>query len=207
MSDQLFYKRRMQSRNKRETRRSLNISQNPRILIICEGTKTEPKYFEGMISDLRLTSINIDGKGRDPQSIVECAKKEIKNYDEIWCVFDRDDFPKVRFNASLEMANAKKDKIKIGYTNEAFELWYLLHFDYHSSAISRDDLIKKLKKKLGKYEKNMDNIYEQLLDKQDTAIKNAKKLYSSYPNTPNPEKDNPSTTVHLLVERLNGLAL
>lgn len=206
MSDQLFHKR-MRSLNKRETRNSSKKTQIPKILIICEGTKTEPKYFEEMKIDLRLPSIFISGKGIDPQSIVECAIKEINNYDEIWCVFDRDDVPAVRFNAAIEMANARMDKIKIAYSNEAFELWYLLHFDYHTSAISRDDLIKKLKKKLGKYEKNMDNIYEKLLNKQNTAIKNAKKLYNSYLNEPVPERDNPSTTVHLLVERLNKLAI
>jgi len=36
-------------------------------------------------------------------------------------------------------------------------------------------------------------------------IKNAKKLLHSYGNEHNPESDNPSTRVHLLVEVLNAL--
>jgi hypothetical protein len=49
------------------------------------------------------------------------------------------------------------------------------------------------------------NIFDILLNKQQTAIKNAKKLLKSYGDHHNPEQDNPSTTVHNLVELLNNL--
>lgn len=45
-------------------------------------------------------------------------------------------------------------------------------------------------------------MYQELLDKQQTAIKNAEKLLKNY-EPPKPGKDNPSTTVHLLVQKLN----
>ncbi len=45
-------------------------------------------------------------------------------------------------------------------------------------------------------------MYEKLLSKQATAIRNAKKLLSTY-SSPNPEQDNPSTTVFILVEEPN----
>ncbi len=54
-----------------------------------------------------------------------------------------------------------------------------------------------------KYQKNSETIYEKLKDKQENAIKNAKRLLKEY-KPPNPESDNPSTTVHLLVEELNS---
>jgi hypothetical protein len=46
-------------------------------------------------------------------------------------------------------------------------------------------------------------MYKKILDKQPAAIKLAKKLLASY-DPHNPEKDNPCTTVHLLVEALNA---
>jgi len=45
-------------------------------------------------------------------------------------------------------------------------------------------------------------MYKILLPKQKAAIKNAKRLLAQY-NPPNPEEDNPSTTVFELVEELN----
>ena len=53
-----------------------------------------------------------------------------------------------------------------------------------------------------KYKKNSEQIYDELIDKQDIAIKNSRKLLKEYPRQ-SPVQDNPSTTVHLLVEELN----
>jgi hypothetical protein len=53
-----------------------------------------------------------------------------------------------------------------------------------------------------KYKKNSETIYDELIDKQANAIKNATNLLKLYKPC-NPAKDNPSTTVHLLVQELN----
>jgi hypothetical protein len=53
-----------------------------------------------------------------------------------------------------------------------------------------------------KYKKKSYDMYEDLIDKQSDAIKHAEKLLDEYPIR-NPEKDNPSTTVHMLVQELN----
>lgn len=50
--------------------------------------------------------------------------------------------------------------------------------------------------------KRSEQIYDELSEKQAIAIKNAKKLIQQY-QSHNPVQDNPSTTVHLLVEELN----
>jgi hypothetical protein len=74
-----------------------------------------------------------------------------------------------------------------------------------NTGIPRKDYCDKLTNLLGyKYEKNSEMMYEILISegKQAIAIKNAENLLKQYqPN--NPEKDNPSTTVHLLVQELN----
>lgn len=98
---------------------------------------------------------------------------------------------------------SKYQNIKIAYSNEAFELWYLLHFNYYDTKMSRTSYKKMLTSLLKeKYKKNSVDMYEKLLDKQANAIRNAKKLLSAYSSL-NPEQDNPSTTVFILVEELN----
>lgn len=128
------------------------------------------------------------------------------------------------FNNALKDAKSKRKdlNIEVAYNNDSFELWYLLHFNYRDTAILRDEIIKKVIEELKKVEPhkfaklNKDNIKEKkytqmifdtLLDKQETAINNAKNLLSFYGSSHNPEQDNPSTTVHRLVETLNNLGM
>lgn len=174
-----------------------------KFLIVCEGEKTEPNYFRSFRVPKNVFEIDVRGFGENPSRLVIIAKElsEEEDYDQVWCVFDRDDFPKQDFNNAIK--NARDKGIQIAYSNEAFELWYLLHFEFLSAGIPRNDYIKKLKSLLGyKYQKNSETIYDELFNKQPTAIKNATNLLKQY-NSPNPVDDNPSTTVHLLVQELN----
>jgi len=176
-------------------------------LIVCEGAKTEPNYF---ISFRLLSSYvkDVFGIGDNTEELVRrtivfrnaAARYGIK-YDQVWCIFDKNSFPEQNFNNALALA--KKEDIKVAYSNEAFELWYLLHFNYVCTAMPRSEYINKLSSELGEpYEKNSELMYQKLLDRQEAARKNARQLLSTY-SSPNPCKDNPSTTVHLLVEELN----
>ncbi len=173
----------------------------PLFLIVCEGEKTEPNYFKNfrVPNDVR----DIHGLGKNTVSLVEEALRlrGDKDYTQVWCVFDRDSFPAVIFNKALSLA--KRNKIQVAYSNEAFELWYLLHYHYYDSALDRHQYIEKLTSCMGKkYEKNSPDMYDELEEMQPQAIENAKRLLSQYV-PPSPEKDNPSTTVHVLVEELN----
>lgn len=170
-------------------------------LIVCEGEKTEPNYFRAF----RVVSAKVEvlGLGKNTRSLVEAAieEKNKDQYDQVWCVFDRDSFPPDQFNAALTLA--ERNGMKVAYSNEAFEIWYLLHFHYYDAAMSRSDYCKKLSGLLGfEYKKNSPDMHENLLLRQEAAIKNAKRLLAQY-NPPNPEEDNPSTTVFELVEELN----
>lgn len=177
-----------------------------RILIVCEGEKTEPYYFKAF----RVSSavVKISGTGANTFSLVQQAiqtqkdaRKNKEPFDQVWCVFDHDDFPAENFNNAIDLAN--RNNCKIAYSNEAFELWYLLHYCFFDSAIHRKNYISKLEKHLkSKYQKNNPEMYETLLPFQKEAIRNSKNLLARY-SPPNPEKNNPSTTVHLLVEELN----
>lgn len=181
-------------------------------LIVCEGEKTEPNYFRCFPVDTKVIKLDIKGEGKNTKSLVAKAI-ELKNdseYDEsdrFWCVFDRDINGKnsndaQNFNAAMTLA--QNNGIKVAYSNDAFELWYLLHFHFYNTGISRKEYQNMLTKLLGhEYQKNSETIYEELINKQQDAIKHAKRLLMKY-DRPNPESDNPSTTVHLLVEELNS---
>jgi hypothetical protein len=67
--------------------------------------------------------------------------------DEAWVVLDRDANPlnkldKAHFNQALELAKA--NHIFAAYSNDAFELWFLLHYQDLWTAVHRDQLCKML---------------------------------------------------------------
>ena len=201
------------------------------ILIVCEGEKTEPNYFKSFpISGVK---VEIIGKGMNTISLVNDAvleweknAQEEKYFEKLWCVFDRDDFPKENYNQAFESVyseeiklnrryrkkTGRKISIRIAYSNEAFELWYLLHYDHHTSSINRSSYKKMLSDRMKKkYLKKDPNIYDFLIKlSQDTkdrqgqsfAIKNAQKLRDLIKNC-YPHNHNPSTSVDLLVLELN----
>lgn len=148
-----------------------------RILIVCEGEKTEPGYFKTLkdllevkfrdLVDLKKINlkelIEIDGSGKNTKSLVRHtlrlkAQASIP-FGHVWCVFDKDSFTNEQFNSAI--INAEKEDIEVAWSNEAIELWFLLHFEYISTGITRYQYIDKLNYifksiGLGKYEKNMD---------------------------------------------------
>jgi hypothetical protein len=174
-----------------------------RFLIVCEGEKTEPNYFKAFRVPMDV-HISVFGLGEDPLTLVKSATKlsEQDSYDQVWCVFDRDSWPPDKFGNAIHSAIAKG--FKVAYSNEAFELWYVLHFEFLNTGIPREDYIDKMNHHLAKpYRKNSEDIYDELLSRQGTAIRNARKLLLSYAPV-NPVQDNPSTTVYELVESLNN---
>ena len=174
-----------------------------RFLIVCEGSKTEPNYFRTF--RVPRDVVEVHGLGEDPSTLVRSAtdlkNKDGDDYDQIWCVFDRDSWTLENFNNAI--SSARSQGFSVAYSNEAFELWYILHFEYLNTGIPRKDYSPRLSLLLDKkYEKNSETIYDELLDQQHTAIRNAEKLLTEYdPHVP--AKDNTYTTVHLLVQELN----
>jgi hypothetical protein len=190
----------------------------PRILILSNGELAEPQYFQDFKDYIQANTVKIIRSkqfyGKAPFELInivaeykeklENANKFIeKDGDQMWCVFDVDDFfadNSKDFKAAIALAHERG--IHLAWSHECFELWFLCHFSSVSSAIPRVDYHKKLKKffkekGLGQYEKNMNHIFEKILKHQETAIKNAKKIFSK-----DKVEKNPSTAVFLLVEEL-----
>jgi len=185
------------------------IGQKRRFLIVCEGEKTEPNYF----NEFRVYRLRVEvvGTGYNTMKVAEAAIRlklkapKTDPYIKVWVVFDRDDFPIENFNRAIQLAI--QNQIEVAYSNQAFELWYLLHFRYLNTSITRLDYIDRLSQCLGhEYKKKSRLIYSELLDRQSNAILNAQKLLASYPNSSSIYHNDPSTKVHLLVQELNRLS-
>ena len=98
------------------------------VLIVCEGTKTEPNYFDAFAEKQQgviVYDIEVKGLGRGTKDVVDKAidLKNKNNYDRVWAVFDKDEFPAKDFNEAIVMG--QKNGIEVAWSNEAFELWYL----------------------------------------------------------------------------------
>lgn len=185
-----------------------------RFLIVCEGAKTEPNYFAAFTTELpkHVVELEIHGEGANTLSLVIKAQ-ELRDkrangdypFDQVWVVFDRDSFAPANFDNAIY--KAKADGIECAWTNEAFELWYVLHFEYRNTAMSREEYKGKLTTLLDRvYEKNAVDMYRQLAKKghQAQAIEWARSLYDEViaAGTP-PSQANPCTRVFELVETLN----
>lgn len=188
-----------------------------RFLIVCEGTKTEPCYFKSLVKNNASVIRDECIKGEGCATVVLVRRTlEIKEelerernmvFDRVWVVFDKDDF--VDFNDAIKFS--KKLGFKSAWTNEAFELWYYLHFEYLDTAISRHDYIQRLQEiirdksgnKSFKYKKNDSGFYKLLQEygNENLAKKYAKKLRSLYKGF-DYSSQKPRTEVDLLVNEL-----
>jgi hypothetical protein len=188
-------------------------------LIVCEGKQTEPNYFKSFPKKVGkfIYDIEFEGGGISTLKVVEKAielrNKSKQKYDRVWAVFDKDSFTPNSFNSAILKANA--NNISCAWSNEAFELWYLLHFHNRVTPMRRIEYEKAIEEavneKLGKnrkqfkYKKNDTGMYLLLnrIGDQFSAIKWAKELseridgqqFANY---------NPQTMVFKLVKELNG---
>lgn len=188
-------------------------------LIVCEGEKTEPNYFKSFPKKVGkiIYVIEFEGGGISTLKVVEKAielrNKSKQKYDRVWAVFDRDSFKATSFNNAILKARA--NNIRCAWSNEAFELWYLLHFHNRVTAMKRTEYEKAIEEAVNgkldkknhkfKYKKNSPDMYALLsrLGNQELAIKWAKELANSISGEQFANY-NPQTMVFKLVEELNG---
>lgn len=193
-------------------------------LIVCEGTVTEVRYFEAfpVRKDVRVA---VRGEGKNTTSLVDAAAEHAQRavedgapFDEVWVVYDHDDFGADRFNRAAEDIRAldgvRGESWHAAWSHQAFEVWYLLHFQFFDGRLHRHQIQKRLGELLVQhlgcagYRKNDPRLYDLLLGRQPTAMKHARRLaeqhrIAPYGDTP-PADANPSTQVYLLVEALNA---
>lgn len=128
----------------------------------------------------------------------------LQDDDVAYCVFDTDINPNKNKIIEEAIRLAMKNHIKIITSSPCIELWFLLHYDYTTANMSSESVIKRLKKFYPQYEKNV-NIYPDIIENLDTAIKRAKKL-EKYQLDNNRRigtvEANPNTELYKIVEYL-----
>lgn len=120
----------------------------PNIIIFCEDTVSESLYFKHF--ETKEFKVNCIESQKDKiqnvlNAIVYCKDTGVIKFNDgidciedgtqVWCVFDRDKednptriaFGNASYDASIILAKSKG--IKLAYSNDAFELWVLLHFE------------------------------------------------------------------------------
>ena len=185
-----------------------------RVLIVCEGSKTEPSYFQALKDQYRLSTANVEvyANGLDPSSLVNKAKslrddekRRGDRYDAVYCVFDRDEH--AHFNAASNQAYSAK--LKLARSWPCFEFWLLLHFTYHrrpyapsGNRTAAENCVRELRQYLSNYTKGRADVFEVLEGRIETAKSNARLALSDAEAT---GSWNPSTEVHCLVAYLQSL--
>ena len=195
-----------------------------RYYIFCEGQQTEPQYFNGFKKYIEsnpiykdMVLVEIEPCGAETMRVIGQAEEYVRKNKitkgQIWCVYDKDSFPAERFNGVLERAEAlnlqnKDVQYHAAWSNECIEFWFILHFSYYTSNNHRSEYIEYLNNKftelgIGKYAKNMENIFDVLLEHGNPklAIRYAKRIINEHQGM-TPTMIAPGTKVYELVEEL-----
>lgn len=193
---------------------------NIRFLILTEDTKSSKLYLEAVIKEVRATCWGskvvgiaknsvIKGCGMSTTRLLKEAKSikdsELTPFDSCWLVFDKDDFTSFD-NAIIEATEAGFD---VAWSNESFELWYLLHFRPQNAAIPRDKCTTALEAEIQKYkpgfkyDKGSSTMHAILAEygNREQAIKNAERLREKYQDT-DYSSHNPCTHVDELIKAI-----
>ena len=224
--DKLFQKRRAKTKEDLARRKAI-LAERRRVLIVCEGEKTEPLYLKALASNLGLTALDTEICGdcdSAPINVVQYGKKKLKSdseFDMIFFVFDRDTHDSYKAALSLieELQSHKKFKNKtiIPITSiPCFEIWFLLHFEPHNKPYTASSgkspcgkLISALKAKVEfkDYAKGSHQYFDLLSNRLPQAkINSANTLRQSLQAGELEHHGNSTTLMHILVEELEKLA-
>ena len=217
-SDNLFHKRKAKSA-KQLKRRQARREAYKKILIVCEGQKTEPKYFEDVREYYALNTVNVEVRGdcgSDPVSILKFAKQRYREqsdtgdpFDQVYCVFDKDQHANYD-RALLAISSSTPKNTFFAITSvPCFEYWLLLHFikstkpyTPQSGNSSANQVLNDLKNYLPNYHKGQEQLFSALFDQVEQAKIFATSILKECERT---QTDNPSTRVHELVQVLQSL--
>ena len=186
------------------------------VLLVCEGGKTEPHYFEGLKVAYRLSSANVAIRpmGQDPLSLVNYAIAELerdKTLTRAYCVFDRDEH--ATFGDALrkahDCAQGQIGRLRAAVSIPCFEVWPLLHFGLTDKPIVAgggktpgQQALSLIQAAMPEYSKSDRSIFEMLAPRLADAVQNAERLAASNRKT---GSENPGTDIHDLVSYLIAL--
>jgi hypothetical protein len=185
---------------------------DPYIRFVCEGQKTEPNYFNGLLSakGIKIPKAAFKPKDHSPLGIAREAKRLYKEAVKmnvpkdkilICALFDHDGHANLA-NA-LEML--RDTPIQVGFSHICFEFWVLLHFEKTSRSFRNcDEIIRYIQENHdAQYSKNNDH-FKRLNKRIPMAIANAQWLCNThwqYDERPIWQL-NPYTNIHEILQKI-----
>lgn len=180
-----------------------------RILVVCEGKKTEPLYLRQFQHHVRNPRVHVEplGPAGVPLTVVQTAIERRKQaedearrqrdeyllWDQVWAVFDMDDHPNVAAARQLAMTH----DIRLALSNPCFELWAVLHFADQRAHIERGKLRAVLQQHVSGYDKELP--FARVHAGYGEAVRRARELDDAATQAGHPGR-NPTTGVHQLTE-------
>ncbi len=192
-----------------------------RHLIVCEGEKTEPLYFEGMRDALKPEFRNrihivVKGTGLHTTDLFDYALRECRlsgGYDYVWLAYDRDDFDLREFDSVVDACTQNSDGTTTFHplwSNPCVEVWMLLHFGYTTAEMTSSEAIAKTdalfqKELRRRYEKNDTKLFADLSNRLVDAENNANRLVKWHESqgVSRSSQMNPGTQMQRIVEALH----
>ncbi len=192
--------------------RRITARREPRrvIRVLTEGTVTEPGYLAQWARRSSDTHVDFADSGMAPLSLVQRARDHQRanrktrdgkglDFDEIWCVFDVDQHPKL----AQAIHEARQSNIGIALSNPCFEIWLILHCQDQTAHIDCHSA-QRLAAKLGIIDSKRlkPTTVDALLASYGDAKKRAQDLQKRHlANGSNPDA-NPSSNVWELIDKL-----
>jgi hypothetical protein len=196
-----------------------------RILIVSEGSRTEPNYFLEIRAAHRLHTANMvvqpSDLGTEPIQVVQYATDLFENgdrhrqiqpraFEQVYAVFDRDDhrtyFDALRLAESVDgkLRNDNRQPVRFRAIASvpSFELWLLLHYEDIQAPIHRNEVMQRLRQHMPDYEKGAGGTFVRTRDRLEIATQRAQLLagrFSAY------HDGEPYTDIGTLVTLLTGL--
>lgn len=188
-----------QRQRRKLERKQGNRASYDRVLIVSEGSKTEPLYFEEIRQAFRLHTANVhvlaSASGTESIQVVNHAEYVFEHgdlskrilpraFESVYAVFDRDDHR--TFFEALSHATKLDRKLKndLGQpihfkaivSIPCFELWLLLHFEDVTREVARDEIYRRLKGHVHNYAKGKEGIFASTRPHIEQAMRRAKAL-------------------------------
>lgn len=203
------------NRKTRDQRSKKRIPAMGYYLIVTDTEATERCYFNGLhdsLPDAMKSKLVIKVVETKTQNLIEKCK-ELTAYEAQyripWIVFDRDQVP----NFDQIITEAKKEGIRVGWSNPCFEIWMFGYFgnipSIHESWTCCSRFGDLYKKKTGQsYSKADKDMYKRLCEfgDEETAFRQARQKYEQCIRNGKvtPSDMCPCTTVQELVEEIKG---
>lgn len=196
-----------------------------RILIVCEGSKTEPNYLGEIRQAYRLHTASVQvhpsALGTDPVQVVQYAKElfefgdknkgiQPRAFEQVYAIFDRDEhrsyFDALTMAESLDgrLKNDSKRLVRFQAVASvpSFELWLLLHYEDIQHPLHRSEVLRRLHTHIPGYDKSSTRTFHTTRERLPLATQRAQALATQFNARTAPE---PFTAMGELVQLLTQL--